>query len=1826
MRDAEIQSHVLATLEKLEAQQINVGLYSTHVTPESVFSELNGSRDSERKSSSDELSNLSLEEVDEILRLLVIKGEVIEWRQNYFRSRVAEMVRLLRLLRQRFWKQEKRSDLFKDAPLLIEDIRVEFRKRVRPTRTVDLRGAIPPGLQFEDAFLHSAGFEKVSAFQAKSLNEIFSCAQQGNTSNQSFIVAGDTGAGKTEAFLFPILLDIAHEPESLRSRQGVRAVLVYPRIRLARNQLTRLLKYTTRFQEKDGPRITLGIQNSNVPDNAQKFKEEGWKSEKRGDQTFYRVELLEKCARCGKGKYWVNEEDPDIDRGCPTLQCDNGMCNHTIRSLYITHEALKKNAPHILIITDISLSQWLSREEYSHLWGLWVENPSQDNVGPTVPPRYLVLDEVHLYEQLRGAHISRLIKRFQARVRLVYKHTGEPQRYPLVIGVSATLQNEVAFLAKLLDIEDHNNTQLRCIKPQKGDTEDTDGRERYIFIYPRNLSPTPEKADFRVTDQTAAIQIVMAAIHNLMTKPDAVTLNPVSKQRKAWRGLAFFDSINDLRQFRYNYGSSSDPAPSYIPGISQQASANQDELWRIRTDRKKEGRHLEDLCGMGCDQRLKEATLHECPHFLDGDCWIFAKLHGCNQQLNVADPVYANATASLLDDKDLIPASPSLEVGYDDDAIQLVYQHKAPPNAASFIQRRGRAGRDPNDSPIIITLLWPYRHKDAFYFFHPEALYAPTFDDVPLNASNFNVQRTHILLAFFDLLACWRRQNINNVRGNPQIPNFTKAGKHYFRLGEDVVREKRWFAENTDNTTLILTLTQTREQLKFKRGQLKWIREEGNDIFMAGWLAMDKKLLPHVLKPAWNALNSQGDFNQYIEDTEIVSKNFLLDPTYNPFYLSPLSDEKSKLPVRLLNQFAKPNWHLSNDRERDNWIRTYKHVDWMLQENQEATTLTVHYPDPEKDPLEENDLLTVDVAFALTELLPGNVSYRLRERKAIHWTPVPLDGQSTFLYPQKEITESDNSDEENRKEDDETYLPDIQKDIATQPDSMFGVSQFIYERFRRLQFMTLKRLRVKSFSPPDKSHSPNWVFVPTKTNSDTREHTDGYALDINEPNTIKPKGSFPISRSSSARANSIIIPFAPTDPIREAASELNFSHPLNRVFSSILGFKRGGNALPGFYRVYYDMHIDIKGERREHVARIHRYFYPPERERDETSQLKPILVGYSVKTQAIYFYVNPDLLEETVNKVLEDTSLRLSMRRNFAIYCIAPKSAEWELFIQTQLDWTEVAVDYWLHEVAVLEGPPRLLDADLDLNPLVSYYRTHRIAREREVEHFQEFLERNTAFFSDLNSVLERAFHQKNQQEFRAFVTSVILHSFSTLLKNLVARLGGVDSDSLIAYADLPILELVDNTNIPRILIMDTVEGGAGGITQAFERLDVQDASETSLYWTLVTELGRCPIGEGEDLIRTALAKASIEQIIEVQRALTSGNLEETVQLFLKKLGFKYKPSKEATRMLGRMLFKRVDVADKQSVNPTLVLKELFTVQELLEMQVPGNVDRRATILHAVRYLDKATLPSIYQFYEALQIAGVAQNDLRHELALQLLGLYKHTCEDGCPVCLSASSDIEHIYLAPRLNSRRVLKKLREILFTSRSGGQSVIEIQEPLLEENLASIYADPGELGDHLNTSLGIGIVSNVNDEGYVEGTSVIVVNPEQTQAFFVTGDWEKHWKEKPFQTPLEVKIRSKVEYKIALMLEKENILYEHEPRIPYRTEENITSYIHPSFFLYEYNLYIEYWGREEAEYIESKTLKERVYANLKQHRNLQVLFLTAEDIEQDTFMSKIQERIKA
>jgi hypothetical protein len=340
--------------------------------------------------------------------------------------------------------------------------------------------------------------------------------------------------------------------------------------------------------------------------------------------------------------------------------------------------------------------------------------------------------------------------------------------------------------------------------------------------------------------------------------------------------------------------------------------------------------------------------------------------------------------------------------------------------------------------------------------------------------------------------------------------------------------------------------------------------------------------------------------------------------------------------------------------------------------------------------------------------------------------------------------------------------------------------------------MTLKRLRVKEFRPPNLQKSPRWWYDP-KTKQ---------ALEI-QLGKQRPSDTLPISRRSSARASSVIIPYIAKECSDRAARVL--LPPLSNLFATIDGLLDAGRAMAAYTRVFYEMQINIKTNAK---ARKRLGIEPEELNLQPLFydyDGNPTLVGYAIETDGIRFQVNPDIIAQTIKKVLENEKLRLPIRRNLAINSMAPYATKNKLFIKSLLDAVTVAVDYWVQKVVPQSSrEPRLLNTTEDTDALLDYYSNYRITNTAQVQELATLLDDD--FLTTLNHTLRQAFQYN--QAFANFVESVVLHSLSARLKNLIARLGGVGTRDLVAYADLPILDQVERSIDPRILIMDTVEGG----------------------------------------------------------------------------------------------------------------------------------------------------------------------------------------------------------------------------------------------------------------------------------------------------------------------------------------------------------------------------------------------------------------------------------
>jgi len=191
---------------------------------------------------------------------------------------------------------------------------------------------------------------------------------------RNLIVATGTGSGKTETFLIPILHHLLQEEAQSRLQQpGVRALLLYPMNALANDQMKRLRRVLTDYSA-----ITFG-------------------------------------------RYVGETEDKPADaiRAFRQNYPDEPELSNELKS----RQEMQDRPPHILLTNYAMLEYLLLRPADSPLFDgdmarFW---------------RFIVLDEIHVYNGANATEIAMLLRRLQERV------MGEKSRQLQAIGTSATL-------------------------------------------------------------------------------------------------------------------------------------------------------------------------------------------------------------------------------------------------------------------------------------------------------------------------------------------------------------------------------------------------------------------------------------------------------------------------------------------------------------------------------------------------------------------------------------------------------------------------------------------------------------------------------------------------------------------------------------------------------------------------------------------------------------------------------------------------------------------------------------------------------------------------------------------------------------------------------------------------------------------------------------------------------------------------------------------------------------------------------------------------------------------------------------------------------------------------------------------------------------------------------------------------------------------------------------------------------------------------------------------------------------------------------------------
>lgn len=293
------------------------------------------------------------------------------------------------------------------------------------------------------------GFRRLYEFQEQGIQSILD--------DQHTLVVAGTGRGKTESWLFPLFhYIIARKRDKIHDdtpKQGTKALLIYPTKALAQDQLKRLLNYLFRLNQKLEPtaQISVGIFDGDTP---------GRNDPDVRNYLFHAFQYfrcpiydagLSKCQSCGQH---LIVPPPEYSSAAYTLALPRPECRPfaPLSFVSLTRDDIRRNMPDIVLTNPDMLNLRLLNVNGEDERRFLIEHP-----------KFIVLDEVHIYTELLGSFTSFIIKRLRQERTTLRRHKGQgtaPDRLRF-IAASATVANEQDLFSRLCNL---SPTQMRVVR------------------------------------------------------------------------------------------------------------------------------------------------------------------------------------------------------------------------------------------------------------------------------------------------------------------------------------------------------------------------------------------------------------------------------------------------------------------------------------------------------------------------------------------------------------------------------------------------------------------------------------------------------------------------------------------------------------------------------------------------------------------------------------------------------------------------------------------------------------------------------------------------------------------------------------------------------------------------------------------------------------------------------------------------------------------------------------------------------------------------------------------------------------------------------------------------------------------------------------------------------------------------------------------------------------------------------------------------------------------------------------------------------------------
>jgi ATP-dependent Lhr-like helicase len=629
-----------------------------------------------------------------------------------YRTRMAHGVHLYRNLRQWMHGQDLNA-----SKTLVSDFRFLRRPRRYPERDLTISPLIQQWQQelnissvVSQALVAQVGEFELSGFQARATARILKAwPQHTRRVKHASATIICAGTGSGKTMAFYLpALSSLADDVMANSQSRVRILAIYPRQELLKDQ----------FNETWGACRQLDALVQSVAGRKLRIGAMFGKTptklcdvlNKSGQQYFHSGLLKCPTKDCDGEMRW---NKADVEAKKERLVCH--LCRAEIGGdeVALTRDSMKNNPPDIVFTTTEMLNQQMGNPKFQKLFGI--------NTSKPVP--LVLLDEVHTYGGNPGAQTAFLLRRWMKL----------SQCSPHFVGLSATLVDAENFFARLTGV---NRSRVRLVEPHAEEMKE-EGAE---YLMALRGDPVSQTALLSTTIQ--ASMLTRRLLDERVSKPSA----------GVW-GSKTFVFTDDLDANNRLY--------------SQLADA---EGWWQRG-----GKLVENPNGPLAQLRNPNISSYSKQQLaMFGQDWSGLQRHGFSLDSN--DRAAVSRTSSqdsgVVTESDLVVATASLEVGFNDPCVGAVIQHKAPRNVASYLQRKGRAGRTRIMRPWMIIVLSEFG-QDRETYQHYERLLDPQVKIQGLPIDNGHIQRMQAAMAALNWFAgkmggshLWYLLNSPNEKGN----------------------------------------------------------------------------------------------------------------------------------------------------------------------------------------------------------------------------------------------------------------------------------------------------------------------------------------------------------------------------------------------------------------------------------------------------------------------------------------------------------------------------------------------------------------------------------------------------------------------------------------------------------------------------------------------------------------------------------------------------------------------------------------------------------------------------------------------------------------------------------------------------------------------------------------------------------------------------------------------------------------------------------------------------------------------------------------------------